>query len=188
MGEGFRERQARVKAQQNEKRAGKLDAKRQKLVDTASEALHDGEVIEDICTGMMNTSRFGGVQTRRGSLVVTNTRLFFYSKKIGGHEVHEFAYHMVLSLQTKTGVAFGSIHLHAAGDQVEIQQVDKGEVERVSQSIRAHMNVTGGAAGAPAASSTSLADELGKLAGLRDAGVLSDEEFDAQKARLLAST
>ena len=33
--------------------------------------------------------------------------------------------------------------------------------------------------------SPSLADELRKLAELRDAGVLSAEEFDAQKARLL---
>jgi hypothetical protein len=30
-----------------------------------------------------------------------------------------------------------------------------------------------------------IADELTKLAGLRDAGVLTDEEFDNQKARLL---
>lgn len=32
----------------------------------------------------------------------------------------------------------------------------------------------------------SLADELAKLAALRDQGVLSDTEFEAQKARLLA--
>jgi Short C-terminal domain len=41
---------------------------------------------------------------------------------------------------------------------------------------------------APAASApatTSVADELTKLAGLRDAGVLSPDEFEAQKARLL---
>jgi hypothetical protein len=34
-------------------------------------------------------------------------------------------------------------------------------------------------------SGSSLADELAKLASLRDAGVLSDEEFAAQKAKLL---
>lgn len=35
--------------------------------------------------------------------------------------------------------------------------------------------------------STSVADELKKLAELRDAGVLSPDEFEAQKARLLSS-
>jgi hypothetical protein len=38
---------------------------------------------------------------------------------------------------------------------------------------------------APAPAATSTADELKKLAELRDAGVLSDAEFDAQKAKLL---
>ena len=34
----------------------------------------------------------------------------------------------------------------------------------------------------------SVADELQKLAGFRDAGVLSPEEFEAQKAKLLGCT
>lgn len=37
-----------------------------------------------------------------------------------------------------------------------------------------------------AGTSASTAEELAKLASLRDAGVLTDEEFAAQKARLLA--
>jgi Short C-terminal domain len=37
-----------------------------------------------------------------------------------------------------------------------------------------------------ATSSISTADELGKLAALRDSGVLSADEFEAQKAKLLA--
>jgi hypothetical protein len=37
-----------------------------------------------------------------------------------------------------------------------------------------------------AAGSTGTADELDKLAKLRDAGTITNEEFDAQKAKLLA--
>jgi hypothetical protein len=37
-----------------------------------------------------------------------------------------------------------------------------------------------------AAGATSTADELTKLAGLRDQGVLTEEQFEAQKAKLLA--
>jgi hypothetical protein len=36
-----------------------------------------------------------------------------------------------------------------------------------------------------ASSSTSVADEIGKLAALRDQGVLTADEFNAQKAALL---
>jgi uncharacterized protein YnzC (UPF0291/DUF896 family) len=38
-----------------------------------------------------------------------------------------------------------------------------------------------------ASSSSSVADEIGKLASLRDQGVLTQEEFDAQKTALLGS-
>lgn len=54
------------------------------------------------------------------------------------------------------------------------------------EQVRDHVQATirGGSnlAGAPAAS---VADELAKLAGLRDQGVLSNAEFEQQKARLL---
>ena len=50
------------------------------------------------------------------------------------------------------------------------------------------MTVTDGASAATvtASSGGSVADELAKLAQLRDSGVLTEEEFAAQKARLLA--
>ena len=38
---------------------------------------------------------------------------------------------------------------------------------------------------APSEPKLDLADQLRKLADLRDAGVLTDEEFSSQKARLL---
>lgn len=40
---------------------------------------------------------------------------------------------------------------------------------------------------APSGASTSVADELEKLAGLRDKGLLTPDEFDLQKAKLLAA-
>ncbi|MHB8695708.1 MAG: SHOCT domain-containing protein [Solirubrobacteraceae bacterium] len=49
--------------------------------------------------------------------------------------------------------------------------------------------VSGGqAAGAPAPAKPDLADQLTKLADLRDRGVLTDAEFEAQKAKLLAAS
>ncbi len=67
----------------------------------------------------------------------------------------------------------------------------KKTIER--QSTYMHVNpgmaaagMATGAPAAPAAPPVDLADQLRKLADLRDAGVLTPEEFDQQKARLLA--
>ena len=58
----------------------------------------------------------------------------------------------------------------ANGVSVELQEVAR---HRTSQET-------------PAGPQFSVADELGKLADLRDRGALSDEEFEAQKSKLLA--
>jgi len=58
----------------------------------------------------------------------------------------------------------------------------KKMVERQSQYLH---NMTPGAAAAPGAPPVDVADQLRKLAALRDEGILSDEEFAEQKARLL---
>jgi uncharacterized protein (DUF58 family) len=70
------------------------------------------------------------------------------------------------------------VYLIARGDSMQDRQIEQAiEIQkRQEQYIR---EVSGGSA-------TSSADELAKLAELRNNGVLTDEEFAAQKARLLA--
>lgn len=66
--------------------------------------------------------------------------------------------------------------------------VTYGTAEKIEQWFRAHpdfgQDVKPAANSAPS-TTVSLADELTKLAQLKDAGVLTDEEFEAQKKKLL---
>lgn len=67
--------------------------------------------------------------------------------------------------------------------------VNYGTAQKIEDWFRAHMEFGQGALGqAPQAvtqvASVSIADELMKLAQLRDAGVISADEFDAQKSKL----
>ncbi|WP_018771401.1 SHOCT domain-containing protein [Arthrobacter sp. 162MFSha1.1] len=80
------------------------------------------------------------------------------------------------------------------GTELASCSVNHGASEKIEAWFRAHP-AFGAAAGralpeaaAPAAGaldSRLIADELTKLAGLRDAGVLTEDEFAAQKAKLL---
>lgn len=64
--------------------------------------------------------------------------------------------------------------------------INYGTAEKIEAWFRAHPRFNGGAvqSGGPA-HGLSVADELIKLAQLRDAGVLTASEFEAQKAKLL---
>lgn len=80
------------------------------------------------------------------------------------------------------------------GTELAEVNVNHGAAEKVEAWFRAHSDFSGGAVtvatsstqGEPPAVTSSLADELAKLASLRDTGILSDEEFAAQKAKLLS--
>ena len=66
----------------------------------------------------------------------------------------------------------------------------KKTVERQSQYLHVNPGMAGAAFGAPAAAPAApqpdMVDQLRRLGDLRDAGILTEEEFAAQKAKLLA--
>lgn len=83
--------------------------------------------------------------------------------------------------------AKGSRTMNAAKDENSVvftrkQQPDFEQLRAALEQAIAAQHAPQAASAAPA----SLADELAKLAGLRDQGILSDSEFEAQKARLLS--
>jgi hypothetical protein len=83
----------------------------------------------------------------------------------------------------RAGLSYTTVRVATAGDVTEFR-VSRSLAEDVKALLLQLMS--GPAPGAPSAPpSASLADELRKLAELRDAGVLTAAEFDAQKARLL---
>ena len=71
------------------------------------------------------------------------------------------------------------IYLIARGGKMHERQVQQAQAQE--QAFRQYVQET--AATSPGGS----ADELAKLADLRDKGVITDAEFQAQKAKLLAS-
>jgi len=75
----------------------------------------------------------------------------------------------------------------AAGDSVALKLVPLEDVDRVGQEMRRQAALAQDPAppAAHAAASRSVADELVKLVGLRDSGILTEEEFNVQKAKLL---
>jgi ABC-type multidrug transport system fused ATPase/permease subunit len=69
------------------------------------------------------------------------------------------------------------IYLIARGGKMQQRAVDQAMAR--DQATREYIRSTAGASG------DGVSDEIAKLAELRDKGVLTDEEFQAQKAKLL---
>jgi hypothetical protein len=102
-------------------------------------------------------------------------------------DLEEFRLARIDSVAVSSGVLWSSVTLTVAGNRAVIEQLDKTDGKRMVDAIR--LAVAGAHArpaasgGAPEADVVARLERLGRL---RDSGVLTDEEFAAAKAELLA--
>lgn len=156
---------------------GKLGAGRE--LKKLPEHLAGDETVEQLATGMYGKGM--------GLLVMTNRRLLFVLEGVMAKMSEDFPYSKISSIQWSSGMVMGSIVVHASGVKSEITHVTKQTGKQIVDAVREKISGTGSApAAVPApAAATSSVDELVKLAGLHQQGVLSDNEFVAAKKTLL---
>ena len=125
-------------------------------------------------------------------LVATDRRVILIDKGIISLKVEDFHYTNITSVESRKGFGMGEITIYVAGNKEQITQVPNDQVLVVADFIRNKVNEvkapsTPVPAPAPAPAPTSVADELLKFSELLEKGIISQEEFDAQKAKLLGS-
>jgi hypothetical protein len=138
----------------------------------------------------MTTGRFGG---GTGLIVLTDRRLLFVKEGWVGKKSTDFPIEKVSSIEFSSSLLLGKVVVHASGNRSEIDQVNKQDGKRIVDNIRARLSQPPPQpAAAPAVAGQSDAstapdpvEQIKKLAELRDAGVVTEEEFAAKKAQLL---
>lgn len=121
----------------------------------------------------------------QGMLVLTTQRLFFFDKGLLGVAVEEFDVKAIGSLGFSKKLGGEAIDISISGRSAEIKQIAHGRGETF---VAAFRRVRFEAA-APAQSATpvlDVADQIRKLSELHSAGIITDGEFEAKKADLLA--
>jgi hypothetical protein len=162
-----------------------FSAKQQKQIDRAAEVLQTGEVVLDVTTGQIEVTRMGSKTSRGGAVLVTDRRVILYTRKIGGYEMYDHVYGLLTAIDYKKGMMFGSITFAASGDKTHVSQVPKDDVERIAKAIRERMAAAHEQGRPQPTADASAADEIRKLSGLHEAGILTDDEFTAKKKQLL---
>jgi len=142
--------------------------------------LWEDEGVEKLVQGAYNN----GV----GILVATNKRLIFVDKgMLYGLKVEDFPYDKISSIQYETKMIFGKITIFASGNKAVIEQTAKAQARDFCDTVRAL--VSSGAkehASAPSKKTgNNIVDQLKELAALRDQGILTEDEFQAQKKKML---
>jgi len=143
--------------------------------------LEEDETIQQIAQG-----RYQGKQ---GLVAATDRRVLFMEDGMMRSNLEDFHYERISSVQTSKGLAFGKLTVFVSGNKAEIDQIAPKEMgialgDLVRESLRAGRSGQQ-SANQPPVSGESPLEKLKKLGELRDAGVISVDEFNAQKAKLL---
>lgn len=144
--------------------------------------LWEDEQIEQIIQGVYNNSM--------GILVATNKRLVFVDKGIiFGLKVEDFPYDKITSIQYQTGIIFGEITIFASGNRAEIKNMEKGRTRTFAEFVRARITQPSSNASIKDNNSNSSNEEtikqLERLATLKEKGILTEDEFNEQKKKIL---
>ena len=146
--------------------------------------LWEDESVEHMLQGIYNNGL--------GVLFATNKRLVLIDKGlIFGLKVEDFPYDKITSIQYETGLMFGKLTIFASGNRAEITQCDKTQVRAFAEYVRARISgkqesKAPGAVTAPkGGDADDVISKLERLAKLMEQGILTEEEFSVQKARIL---
>lgn len=123
-----------------------------------------------------------------GLVALTDRRLLFIKDGVMSKTIEDFPVDKISSVQWSSGLLMGSLIVFASGNKAEIKNMSKKDGQQIADAIRGRLSPRPGPP-APAIanqSSDDVYDSLRKLGELRDAGILSPEEFEAKKRELLS--
>ncbi len=149
-----------------------------------TEDMEPGEGVLRMALGLLHTS----LVQQSGLLVLTDRRIFFiHAGVIQSHQV-SVPLDTVTAVAVSKGPVYSIIKTTGAQSNVVVGRVNKTDAESFASELRSLLNDRArGGMQVPSRSSGHVAEELERLAALRDRGVLTDLEFEAQKAKLLGS-
>lgn len=142
------------------------------------EHLQEGERVDRITTGAYH----GGA----GILVLTDRRLLFLRDGMMSKRSEDLPLSKISSIEWFSGMMLGKIAAFVSGNKAEVTNVPKVDGKALVDDVRARISDAPAApTAAPAVPAVDPVEQLKKLAELRDAGVLTSEEFEAKKADLM---
>ena len=161
-------------------------AKIDKLLERAKEHFDEGEQPLQTVLGAYETKIMGRDSVRNGILIATDHRLLFYAKKLTGYDIEAFPYANISSMEMGKNLMGHYISFFASGNSCKMKWISDDDVRAFVDIVKTQMAATKSSKTSSSEQPTDPIDQLKRLGKLHAAGVLTDEEFSAKKAKILA--
>lgn len=155
-----------------------------KEVKCLPDILVEGEVIKGVASGMMDANTWLCVVTEQRILLLDKGMIF-------GLKQIEFPIKQIKSISHKSGLLMGELLIDTAGQIKKLDNMMKKDAVKLAAVISSLLHGQGSvpaaqpAPAAPAPAADDVVSQLERLAALKEKGILTDEEFAQQKAKIL---
>jgi hypothetical protein len=168
-------------------------AKIDQLQEMAAAHLEPGETTIAVVLGYYAAKILGSEGSRQGIFIATENRVLFFAKKFGGYDLESFPYRNISSFDQSKGPLGYKISFFASGNHVSMRSIhDAAAMDSFTTVVKGKLSAPNTAvAAAPALPEgagvgNEIFEQLHKLGALRDAGIVTAEEFESTKAELLS--
>ena len=137
--------------------------------------------------GQYETKILNNDTIRKGYLVSTNQRVIFYAKKLAGYEIESFPYVTISSFEGGKNMMGTYLKIITSGNTAMIKWIqDTGTfailIETVQKQINNSKNKNTVSSQGP-----SIAEEIEKIAKLLTQGLISKDEYEKLKQKIINS-
>ncbi len=148
--------------------------------------LKSGETVVGHLEGWIGEMMGSGDKTQHnGQFILTNMRACFYRKGILGEVFQTIPLDKITSVETLSSMGYRVLRLHTSHDELAFKTFEaKEDFDRIYGHLESSRNTQASSAHSKS-TSTSIPEQIRQLAELRDAGILTEEEFAAKKTHLL---
>jgi hypothetical protein len=139
--------------------------------------LHESEAVVNLARGKYDH--------KQGLVVVTDRRVLFLSEGIARHKLEDVPYDKVSSVQSEKGVVHGGLKIFASGNRALIEDVyPKERAPEIGDYVRSRLHKAPESVVSVVPVDDPM-EQIRKLGELRDAGLLTADEFEQKKQELL---
>ena len=157
-------------------RAEKILKKR--IAKGIDQVIGDEEII-DATVGMADGKALWKTVKMQCLVVLTPTRVAVSTN--GGFKSEDMLLSKISSIDVKPGVLSSTVTFHASGNDLTVEKM--ADAADFVKNVKHHMSSTD--TPMVTANTVDIADQLKKLADLKEQGILTEDEFSAQKTKLL---
>lgn len=161
----------------------------QKLQRRAEQHFDSGERAMFTLLGVYETKVMGTDSVRNGILIATNQRVIFYAKRVTGFDLEAFPYPKISSVEMGKNLMGYHVKIVVSGNSAEMKWIKVGDVGGFVSSVKERIGRSTEVSSHTGNAQPGLEDPIVQLERLRklyEAGVLTEDEFTAKKAEMLA--